>query len=70
MRLTTVGSRFEAQVLVARLGADGIVAVLRGGDTMTPLPGPVDVMVERGCHDDARLLLLADAVEAVYAGPA
>lgn len=67
VRLTTVGSQFEGQVLVARLGADGIVAALHGSDGMTPLPGPVDVLVERGAHVEARLLLLSDAVEAVYA---
>ncbi|MDA8267217.1 MAG: hypothetical protein M0Z63_13950 [Actinomycetota bacterium] len=65
--LTTVGSRFEAQVLVARLGADGIVAALQGGDTVYPLPGPVDVLVEAERAPDARQLLLADEVEAVFA---
>jgi len=66
--LTTVGSRFEAQVLVARLGADGIVAMAQGGDGCTPLPGPVQVLVERCHHDDAHLLLLADQVEAAFDG--
>ncbi len=64
--LTTVGSRFEAQVLVARLGADGIVATMRGGDSVYPLPGPVDVLVEAGRAPEARQLLLADEVEAVF----
>lgn len=64
--LTTVGSRFEGQVLVARLGADGILAALRGGDTVYPIPGPVDVLVEAERAPEARQLLLADQVEAAF----
>jgi hypothetical protein len=67
--LTTVGSRFEAQVLVARLGADGIVAMVQGADGCTPFPGPVEVLVERRHQADAHLLLLADQVEAAFDRP-
>jgi hypothetical protein len=44
--LATTRSAFEAQVLAARLGAEGIVWQLRGGsaDSMYPL-GEVDVLV-------------------------
>jgi len=65
--LTTVGSSFEAQVLMARLGADGILTQSRGGGTGTyPLPGPVQVLVVRDQVDEARELLIADQVEAVF----
>lgn len=58
--LTLVGSRFEGQVLVARLGAEGIVATLRGGESPYPLPGPVEVLVEADRARDAQELLLLD----------
>lgn len=65
--LTTVGSAFEARVLAARLGADGILAQLRGpGDGPWPLPGPVLVLVEAERAEEARQLLLVDAVEALF----
>ncbi len=65
--LTTVGSTFEGRVLVARLGADGILAQLRGAeDGPYPLPGVVEVLVVADRADEARELLLADQVEAVY----
>jgi hypothetical protein len=57
---------FEARVLTARLGSEGILTQLRGGID-SPYPGGVvDVMV---CEDDlelARQLLLADEVEAAF----
>ncbi len=59
--LTLVSSRFEGQVLVARLGAEGIVAAVRGGESPYPLPGPVEVLVEADRAGDARELLAADA---------
>jgi hypothetical protein len=65
--LTTVGSSFEAQVLQARLGADGILTQFRGGgDGTYPLPGPVQVLVLVDQADEARELLLADQVEALF----
>jgi hypothetical protein len=73
--LTTVGSSFEARVLVARLGADGILTQSRGGgDGTYPLPGPVQVLVLVDQADEARELLMADQVEALFddvaSGPA
>jgi hypothetical protein len=65
--LTTVGSSFEARVLVARLGADGILTQIRGGgDGTYPLPGPVQVLVVVDQADEARELLMADQVEALF----
>ncbi len=65
--LTTVGSTFEAKVLLARLGAEGILAQLRGArDGPYPLPGPVDILVADDQIADARELLMADQVEAVF----
>jgi hypothetical protein len=65
--LTTVGSTFEGRVLVARLGADGILAQLRGGsDGPYPLPELVEVLVAADRAEEARQLLLADQVEAIF----
>jgi hypothetical protein len=65
--LTIVGSSFEARVLMARLGADGILTQSRGGgDGTYPLPGPVQVLVIKDQADEARELLMADQVEAVF----
>jgi hypothetical protein len=65
--LTTVGSSFEARVLTARLGADGILTQSRGGgDGTYPLPGPVQVLVLVDQADEARELLMADQVEALF----
>ena len=65
--LTTVGSMFEARVVMARLGAEGILTQLRGaGDGPYPLPGPVEVLVEVGQAGEARELMLADQVEALF----
>jgi hypothetical protein len=65
--LTTVGSSFEARVVMARLGADGILTQSRGGgDGTYPLPGPVQVLVVVDQADEARELLLADQVEAIF----
>jgi hypothetical protein len=65
--LTVVGSSFEARVVMARLGADGILTQTRGGaDGTYPLPGPVQVMVLVEQADEARELLMADQVEAVF----
>ena len=65
--LTTVGSSFEARVLMARLGADGILTQSHGGgDGTYPLPGPVQVLVHVDQADEARELLMADQVEAVF----
>jgi hypothetical protein len=65
VHLTTVGSAFEGRVLVARLGADGILAQLRGAsEGPYPLPGTVDVLVDAEQIDEARQLLVADELGA------
>ena len=52
---------------MARLGADGILAQTRGGgDGTYPLPGPVEVLVVQNQADEARELLMADQVEALF----
>jgi len=55
--LVTVGGAFEAKVLVARLGTEGVVCELRGGvDGPYPM-GLVHVYVEEHLLDTARELL-------------
>jgi hypothetical protein len=67
VHLTTVGSVFEARVVMARLGAEGILTQLSGaGEGPYPLPGPVEVLVEVDHAADARELMLADQVEALF----
>jgi len=64
VHLTTVGSAFEGRVLAARLGADGILALLRGAtDGPYPLPGTVEVVVDATQLEEARGLLTADELE-------
>jgi len=65
VHLASVPSPFEARILAARLGAEGIVWELRGADSVYPV-GPVQVLVEEDGADRARELLLADEVEAVF----
>ena len=65
--LTTVVGTFHAQVLAARLGAEGIPVDLRGMSSGPyPLPGTVEVYVRADQLDLARELLLADAVDAAF----
>jgi hypothetical protein len=65
--LVVTASEFEAQVLCARLGADGILTQMRGATHGPyPLPGLITVLVEADQADDARQLLLVDQVEAVF----
>src|SRR4051794_34634230 len=64
--LRTVPNSFPARVIAARLGADGIVAQLRGPvDGMYPI-GNVMVFVDEDDLDTARELLLADEVESAF----
>ncbi len=66
VRLATVQSGFEAKVMAARLGAEGIVWELRGGvDGPYPM-GPVHVLVDEDDLDVARELMLADDVESAF----
>jgi len=67
VHLTTVGSAFEGRVVMARLGADGILTQMLGArEGPYPLPGPVEVLVAADQADEARELLLADQVEALF----
>jgi hypothetical protein len=56
--LATTRSGFEAKVLIARLGADGILAQLQGGnvDSLYPV-GAFDIFVDEDDLDRARELL-------------
>jgi hypothetical protein len=66
--LTTVAGSFHGKVVAARLGAEGIPAQLRGGvDGPYPIFGEVHVYVRCDQLDLAREVLLADAVDAVFA---
>ena len=60
VRLTTCGDAFEARVLAARLGSEGIVWSLRGGHDGPFAFGAVDVLVDADDSEDARQLLLSD----------
>ena len=68
VHLTTVSGLFHARVIAARLGAEGIVTELVGaiGDTY-PLGGAIDIYVHADQARQASEILLADAVDAVYA---
>ncbi len=66
VRLATVQSGFEAKVMAARLGAEGIVWELRGGvDGPYPM-GPVHVLVDEDDLDVARELMLVDDIESAF----
>ena len=60
VRLTTCGDAFEARVLAARLGSEGIVWSLRGGHDGPFAIGAVDVLVDADDYDEARQLLIDD----------
>ncbi len=67
VHLRTVPDAWQAKVLAARLGSEGIVTHLQGG-VAGPYPfGAVSVLVEAGQADLAAELLLADEVEAAFA---
>jgi hypothetical protein len=68
VHLRTVSDGWHAQVLAARLGADGILTQLRG-NVAGPYPlGNVSVWVEEEQAGVAAALLMADEVEAAFAG--
>jgi hypothetical protein len=68
VHLRTVPDAWQARVLAARLGSEGIVTHLQGG-WAGPYPfGAVSVLVEAGQAELAAELLLADEVEAAFAG--
>jgi hypothetical protein len=62
-----VSDQFEARVIAARLGAEGIVTQLRGGGIEGPYPmGPIEILVAEADVEAARELLLADEVESAF----
>ncbi len=68
VHLLTVRSGFQARVIAARLGSEGIVTELRGG-IGGPYPvGDVAVYVGQSDLDLSRQLLLADEVEDAFSG--
>ncbi|MGD0592945.1 MAG: hypothetical protein ABSB54_04600 [Acidimicrobiales bacterium] len=65
--LTTVVGSFHGRVLAARLGAEGVIVVLRGAtDGPYPIQSAVDVLVPADQLALAREILLADAVDDVF----
>ena len=64
VRVATATGSFHARVIVARLGAAGIVGQARGIDGPYPDAGFVDVLVPEEEAEDAAALLDADAREA------
>lgn len=70
VHLTTAAGAFEARVLMARLGADGIVCQLRGAVDGPLAFGSVDVLVEATDLSTARELLLVDDAEHAFEHPA
>lgn len=68
VHLRTVPDAWHAKVLAARLGCEGIVTQLTG-NVSGPYPfGAVSVLVEADQAELAAELLLADEVEAAFAG--
>ena len=65
--LTTVVGSFHGRVLAARLGAEGVIVVLKGTtDGPYPIQSTVDVLVPADQLKLAREILLADAVDDVF----
>jgi hypothetical protein len=68
VHLRTVPDAWQAKVIAARLGSEGILTHLQGG-VAGPYPfGTVSVLVEAEQADLAAALLLADEVESAFAG--
>ena len=59
VRLTTCADAFEARVLAARLGAEGVGWALRGAHDGPIALGAVDVLVDADDYERARELLAA-----------
>jgi hypothetical protein len=64
--LCRVAGRFEAEVLAARLGSEGVLVELRGGGSSMWPGGAVEVLVAERDLEVARGLLLADEVEEAF----
>jgi hypothetical protein len=67
VHLVSAATTFEAQVIAARLGAEGLVWELRGSVGGPFALGPVEVLVLEDDAETARELLLADEVEEAFA---
>jgi hypothetical protein len=67
VHLVSAATPFEAQVIAARLGAEGLVWELRGSVGGPFALGPVEVLVLEDDAATARELLLADEVEEAFA---
>jgi len=68
VHLRTVPDAWQARVIAARLGCEGIVTDLHG-NVSGPYPfGEVAVLVEEGQAELAAALLMSDEVEAAFAG--
>jgi hypothetical protein len=64
--LVMAPSSFEAKVLAARLGAEGILWELRGGvDSLYPV-GDISVLVDEADLERARDLLLVTEVDSAF----
>jgi len=68
VHLRTVPDMWQANVLAARLGSEGIVTEFRANLSRPYTFGAVSVLVEEGQADLASELLLADEVEAAFGG--
>lgn len=65
--VVTGSTPFEAKVIAARLGSEGILWELRGAvDSIYPIGEGVDVLVAGEDVDRARELLLVDEVDAAF----
>jgi len=66
VRLATVNTSFHARVIAARIGAEGILAELRGNlDGPYPM-GDVHIFVAEDDLPTAQELLMADEVESAF----
>ena len=66
VHLTSATGSFHARVIVARLAAEGIPAVIGGGSWPFPTPGDVKILVRESDLAEASELLLFDRVDAVF----
>jgi hypothetical protein len=65
VRLTTCADGFEARLVAARLGSEGVVWSLRGGHDGPLAFGTVDVLVDADDLEVAQEVLGLEVVEAV-----
>jgi hypothetical protein len=68
VRVTTCGDAFEARLVAARLGAEGVVWSLRGGHDGPLALGTVDVLVDVDDLETARAVLEGTGCELTAPG--